>query len=43
MCPITDHRGNGIVERLIRTMTERMRANKRIVLQKGNTELSELL
>ena len=30
-------------ERLIRTITEILRTNKRIVLQKGNTELSEVL
>ena len=35
--------GNGKVERVIRTITERLRTNKRIVLQKGNTELSEVL
>ena len=33
-CPIYDHRGNGKVERLIRTINERLRTNKRIILDK---------
>ena len=28
-CPIRDHRGDGKVERLIRTINERLRANKK--------------
>ena len=43
ICPIHDHRGNGKVERLIGTINERLRANQRIVLDKDNTGLSELL
>ena len=43
VCPIHDHRGNGKVERLIRTINERLKANQRIVLDKDNTGLSELL
>ena len=42
-CPIYDHRGNGKVERLIRTINERLRTNKRIILDKENTGLSEIL
>ena len=42
-CPIYDHRGNGKVERLICTINERLRTNKRIVLDKENTGLSERL
>ena len=42
-CPVHDHRGNGKVERLIRTINERLKTNKRIVLDKGNTGLSEIL
>ena len=38
-----DHRGNGKVERLIRTVNERLRANQKIVLCKDNTGWSELL
>ena len=30
-CPIQDHRGNGKVERLIRTVNERLTANKNII------------
>ena len=43
ICPIYDHRGNGKVERLIRTINERLRTNKTIVLDKENTGLSEQL
>ena len=43
MCPIRDHRGNGKIERLIRTINERLRANKNIVLTKDKTGLSEIL
>ena len=43
ICPVRDHRGNGKVERLIRTVNERLRANQKIVLDKDNTGLSELL
>ena len=42
-CPVNDHKGNGKVERLIRTINERMRANKNIILEKDNTGLSEML
>ena len=43
ICPVHDHRGNGKVERLIRTINERLRANQRIVLDKDSTGLSEML
>ena len=42
-CPIRDHRGNGKIERLIRTINERLRANKQIILSKDKTGLSEIL
>ena len=42
-CPVNDHKGNGKVERLIRTINERLRANKNIILEKDNAGLSELL
>ena len=32
-CPVTDHKGNGKVERSIRTINERLRANENIVLE----------
>ena len=41
--PVNDHKGIGKVERLIRTMNERLRANKKIILEKDNTGLSEML
>ena len=31
VCPVYDHRGNGKVERLIRTVNERLRANPEIL------------
>ena len=41
--PVNDHKVNGKVERLIRTINERLRANKNIILEKVNTGLSEKL
>ena len=42
-CPVHDHRGNGKVERPIGTINERLRTNKRIVLDEENTGLSEII
>ena len=42
-CAIKDHRGNGKIERLIRTINERLRINKQIVLTKDQSSLSEYL
>ena len=42
-CPVNDHKGNGKVERLRRTINKRLRANKNIILEKDNTGLSEML
>ena len=42
-CPVRDHRGNGKIERLIRTINERVRANKQIVITKDKSGLSEIL
>ena len=42
-CPVNDHKGNGKVERLIRTINERLRTNQNIILDKDNTGLSEML
>ena len=39
-CPIHGHHGNGKVDRLIRTVNERLIAN-RVVLDEENTGLSE--
>ena len=42
-CPIRDHRGNGKIERLNRTLNERLRADKTIITERGNTGLARLL
>ena len=42
-CPVRDHRGNGKIERLIRTINERLRINKNIILKKDNSGLSGIL
>ena len=42
-CPVRDHRGNGKIERLIRTINERLRTNKSIVLKREKSGLSEIL
>ena len=38
-----DHRGNGKIESLVRTINERLRTNKNIVLKKDKSGLSEIL
>ena len=38
-----DHEGNGKIERLIRTIKERLRTNKRIIVTKDQSGLSETL
>ena len=43
ICPIRDHRGNGKVERMIRTLNERLRTNRKIVVQKDTSGLSNIL
>ena len=43
VCPVRDHRGNGKIERLIRTINERLRTNKQIILTKDKSGLSEIL
>ena len=42
-CPIRDHRGNGKVGRMIRTLTERLRTNRKRVVQKATPGLSSIL
>ena len=42
-CPVRDHRGNGKIERLIRTLNERLKADKTIVTERGNAGLARLL
>ena len=43
VCPVHDHRGNGKVERLIRTINERLRANPELVSDRSNKLLYELV
>ena len=42
ICPIRDQRRNGKIERLIRTINERLRTNKQIILSKDKSGLSEI-
>ena len=42
-CPVRDHRGNGKIERLIRTLNERLRTNRNIILKRDKSGLSEVL
>ena len=37
-CPIQDHRDNGKVERLIKTVNERLRTNKKVVIDKNSVD-----
>ena len=41
--PVRDQRGNGKIERLIRTLNERLRTNRNIILKKDKSGLSEIL
>ena len=43
ICPVRDHRGNGKIERLIRTINERLRTKKQIIVTKDQSGLSEIL
>ena len=43
ICPVRDHRGNGKVEGMIRTINERLRKNKKIVVKSGKSEISNIL
>ena len=43
VCPVYDHRGNGKVERLIRTVNERLRANPEILAEKRNKLFYQLV
>ena len=43
LCPVRDHQGNGKVERMIRTLNERLRTNKEVFLTKDHSGLSEIL
>ena len=41
-CPKRDHRGNDKIEKLNRTINERLRINKDIILKKDNSGMSEI-
>ena len=43
MCPIRDHRGNGKVERMIRTINERLRTNEKIAVERDKNGISNIL
>ena len=43
ICLIRDHRGNGKVERMIRTVNERLRTSKKIVVERERSGLSKIL
>ena len=43
ICLVRDHRRNGKNERLIRTINERLRTNKQIIVTKDQSGLSEIL
>ena len=43
VCPLYDHRGNGKVERLVRTINERLRANPEVLTEKQNKLFYELI
>ena len=43
ICPIRDHKGNGKIEQLIRTINDRLRTNRRIILNKDKSGMSEIL
>ena len=42
MCPVSDHRGNGKVERMLRTMNERLRTNEKIVVERDKNGISNI-
>ena len=43
ICPVRDHRRNGKVERMIRTINERLRTNKNILVSKDKSGISNIL
>ena len=42
-CSVRDHRGNGKIERLMRTINERLPTNEQIVMRRDNSGLLEIL
>ena len=43
ICPVRDHKGNGKVERMIRTINERLRTNTKIFISKDKSGISNIL
>ena len=43
ICPVRDHKGNGKVERMIRTINERLRTDTKISISKDESEISNIL
>ena len=43
ICPVKDHRGYGKVERMIRTINERLRTNTKILISKDKNGISNIL
>ena len=43
ICPVRDHRGNGKVERMIRTINERLRTNTKVLIFKDKSGTSNIL
>ena len=43
VCPVRDHRGNGNVERMIRTINERLRTNYEILISEDKSGSSNIL
>ena len=43
VCPVRDHKGNGKVEKMIRTINERLRTNTKILISKDKSGISNIL
>ena len=43
ICPVRDHSGNGKVERMIRTINERLRTNDKSVIERNKNRISDIL
>ena len=43
VCPVRDHKGNGKVERMVRTFNERLRTNTKVLYSKENSGISNIL
>ena len=43
ICPICVHRGNGILERMMKTVNIRLRRKRHIIVQRDSNEISKIL